>query len=220
MINNGRVATDVIDPGKFKGLGTYWRLAYFKDMKRDNFSVGLLGFNAGVQNPADPGNTDRYRDVGIDASYQFLGNREHIFTVNASYIREWQTLNYAFNAGDSSHKNNTLDNYRVAASYNHNQTWGVTGSLFASDGSADTGLYSASSYKNKPNTSGYVLQADWTPWGKETSWGAPWANVRVGLQYTGYNRYNGGSHYIDEANSTDRKASDNNTTMLFLWTAF
>lgn len=44
-------------------------------------------------------------------------------------------------------------------------------------------------------------------------------NARLGLQYTGYNRFNGGSHYIDEVNGSHRKASDNNTTMLFLWLA-
>lgn len=210
----------VQDQGKFKGVGTYWRLAYFQDRKRDNFSVGVFGFNADLQpDRADLGTADRYRDVGVDASYQLLGNRQHIVTVNASYVREWQKLNYTLNAGGAENLNNTIDNYRLAASYYYNQTWGVTGSLFASNGSADAGLYGGVSYSNRPNTSGYILQADWTPWGKETSWGAPWANVRLGLQYTGYNRFNGGSHYIDDVNGIDRKASDNNTTMLFLWTS-
>lgn len=209
------------DPGKFKGVGTYWRFAYFKDMKRDNFSVGLFGFNAGLQpDRSDLGTADHYRDLGVDASYQFLGNRQHIVTLNASYVREWQKLNYTFNTlAASANLKNSIDNLRLAASYHYNQTWGLTGSLFSSRGSADAGLYGSSSYNNRPNTGGYILQADWTPWGKETSWGAPWANVRLGIQYTGYTRYNGGSHYFDDVNSVDRKASDNNTTMLFLWTA-
>jgi hypothetical protein len=63
-----------------------------------------------------------------------------------------------------------------------------------------------------------VLQADWTPWGKEDSWGAPWANVRLGLQYTGYNRFMGGSSYLN-ADGMERRAKDNNTVMLFLWAA-
>ena len=213
------------DPGKFKGTGTYWRFAYFKDMKRDNFSVGLFGFNAGLQpDRSDLGTADRYRDIGVDASYQFLGNRQHIFTVNASYVRVWQKLNYTYAGGaGADNLKNSLANARVAASYHYNQTWGVTGSLFSSRGSSDSLLYGTGSdfgsYSNRPNTSGYILQADWTPWGKESSWGAPWANVRLGVQYTGYNRYNGGSHYLDVASGADRKASDNNTTMVFLWTA-
>lgn len=219
MVNTGRVAAGGIDPGQFKGLATYWRLAYFKDMKRDNFSVGLFGFDAGVQNPDDPGTADRYRDLGIDASYQFLGNRQHIFTVNASYIHERQKLNYTFGTAlASSNPKDTLDQARIAASYHYAQTWGLTAGLFDSRGKADAGLYGAASYNGRPNTSGYMLQADWTPWGKESSWGAPWANVRLGAQYTGYNRYNGGSHYLDD-NGADRKARDNNTLSFFVWTA-
>lgn len=219
-LNNSQVAVGAIDPGKFSGPGTYWRLAYFKDMKRDNFSVGLFGFNARVESADDPGRADRYRDVGVDAAYQFLGNREHVFTVNASYVRERQKLNYTFDTlAASENKNNTLNNFRVATSYHYNQSWGATAGLFKTTGRADSGLYGASSYNNKPDTAGYLLQADWTPWGKESSWGAPWANARLGLQYTGYSRFNGGSHYIDEVNGVDRKASANNTTMLFLWLA-
>ena len=218
-INTDSPTTPGIDPGRFKGPGVYWRFAYFNDRKRDNFSLGVFGFNAGIRNVGDPGTADRFRDLGVDASYQFLGNREHIVTLNASYVKEWQRYNYTFNTAlASEHLRDTLDNARVALSYHYNQTWGVTGSLFAVRGTADSGLYGESAYNAKPNTSGYMLQADWTPWGKESSWGAPWANVRLGVQYTGYSRFNGGSHYIDD-NGNDRRASDNNTWMLFLWTA-
>lgn len=219
-MNTSQVATATIDPGKFSGVGTYWRLAYFKDMKRDNFNVGVFGFNAGVEPANYSGSADRYRDFGIDASYQFLGNREHIFTVNASYVWERQNLNSAYKlAGLSENAQNSLDSFRLAASYNYNQTWGASAGLFNTRGSSDSGLYGGVSYNNRPDTAGYILQADWTPWGKEGSWGAPWANVRFGLQYMGYTRFNGGSHYVDEVNSVDRKASDNNTTMLFVWLA-
>jgi hypothetical protein len=211
---------NVEDPGKLKRIGSYWRLAYTKDMKRDNFSVGVFGFNAELQpDRGILGAADRYRDLGVDASYQFLGNRKHIVALNASYVREWQKLDFGVRANGAENLKNTLDNFRLAASYHYNQTWGVTGSVFASNGSADAGLYGGVSYNNRPNTSGYILQADWTPWGKEASWGAPWTNVRVGIQYTGYSRFNGGTHYIDDVNGVDRKARDNNTTMLFLWTA-
>lgn len=219
-MHTSQVATTTIDPGKFSGVGTYWRLAYYKDMKRDNFNVGLFGFNAGVQNTGGQGGTDHYQDIGVDAAYQFLGSREHVFAVNASYVWEKQKLNYTYDTlGASEKSTNSLDTFRLATSYNYRQTWGATACLFNTRGSSDSGLYGNVSYNNRPDTSGYILQADWTPWGKENSWGAPWANTRIGLQYTGYNRFNGGSHYIDEVNNIDRKASDNNTTMLFLWIA-
>ena len=61
------------------------------------------------------------------------------------------------------------------------------------------------------------VQADGTPWGKEDSWGAPWANLRLGLQYTGYTKFNGASHNYD---GEGRNASDNNTLFGFVWAAF
>ncbi|MDS4055114.1 cytochrome C [Accumulibacter sp.] len=219
-LNTSQVAAGGIEAGKFKGLGSYWGLAYFKDMKRDNFSVGLFGFDAQVADATSHGGSDRYRDLGLDASYQFLGNRANIFAVNASYVREWQKLNYTFKVlGSADNHDNTLDTYRLSASYHRDQTWGATLGLFKTRGSADGGLYSGESYTNRPDIAGHILQADWTPWGKETSWGAPWANLRLGVQYTGYTRFNGGSHYIDEVNGVNRSARDNNTTMLFLWLA-
>lgn len=214
MTNNGRIAAAGADPGRFTGLGTYWRLAYFKDMKRDNFSVGVFGFNAGVQNADDPSATDHYRDLGIDAAYQFLGNREHVFTANASYVREWQKLNYTFGSlAAADNRKNTLDQFRAAVSYHYRQTWGASVGAFDARTSTDVTLNGGN---GRLNTAGYIIQGDWTPWGKESSPGAPWANVRLGAQYTGYTRYEGASTNYDGAG---RNARDNNTLMLFLWTA-
>lgn len=212
-----RVNTDNV--GKFKGAATYWRLAYLKDRKRDNFSVGIFGFNADLQpDRSDLGVADKYRDLGIDASYQFLGNRRHVAAVNASYVKEWQTLGYTQGRlGEADSNKGRLDQFRLATSYHYDQTWGGTVAYFDTRGNLDNTLY-GSSLSGRPNTSGYVLQADWTPWGKENSWGAPWANVRIGLQYTGYRRFMGGSSYLD-GDGNERRAGDNNTTMLFLWTA-
>jgi hypothetical protein len=213
-------AINADDGGKFKGLGTYWRVAYVNDRKRDNFSVGLAGFHAGLQpDRSQLGTADRYNDVGIDAAYQYLGNRQHVYTVNASLMHEQRKLHFSEAAGAASSTSGAINTMRIAGSYHFDQTWGMNLGLFSSTGSADNALYGAGSYNGRPDTRGYVLQADWTPWGKETSWHAPWANLRLGLQYTGYQRFNGGGHFIDEASGADRKASDNNTVQLFLWTA-
>jgi hypothetical protein len=133
-------------------------------------------------------------------------------------VKEWQTLNYTNGViAEADSSNGSLKQFRIAGSYHYNQTYGVTAGLFDSRGNADATRW-ANSLNGTPNTSGYILQADWTPWGKEGSWMSPWANVRVGVQYTAYNRYMGGSSYLD-GDGNERKASDNNTTMLFLWTS-
>ena len=55
------------------------------------------------------------------------------------------------------------------------------------------------------------------PFGKEGSWASPWANLKIGLQYTIYTRFNGGTHNYD---GFGRNASDNNTLFLYAWMAF
>ncbi len=63
---------------------------------------------------------------------------------------------------------------------------------------------------------GTVFQADYTPFGKEDSWPRPFANLRVGPQYTVYTKYDGATTNYD---GTGRNASDNNTLYLFVWMA-
>jgi hypothetical protein len=53
--------------------------------------------------------------------------------------------------------------------------------------------------------------------GKKDSWLRPWMNLRLGIQYTGYTRFDGGTSNYD---GTGRSASDNNTLFLFYWLAF
>ena len=206
------------DPGKFKGPGSYLRLGWMQDRKRDFLSFGLVGFDAKLAPDRSAPLSDHYRDLGIDASYQFLGNREHIFSLNGSLIREWATLDQTLAAGGAGRAGQSLTQARLAGSYTWQQTWGLTAGLFNTRGSRDT-LLNASSLNGRSDTAGYILQADWTPWGKEGSWGAPWANARLGLQYTGYSRYQGGSHYLDD-NGNDRRARANTTLTAFVWLAF
>lgn len=205
-------------PGKLDRSTAYWRLAYFQDLKKSAFSAGVFGFDTGIDPSGDgSGLSDGYRDLGIDAHYQFLGTREHIATVNASYIREHQSRDATFAAGGADNRSGQLNEFNLNASYTYDQTWGFTAGRFMIQGSRDATLYGDGSASGSPDSSGYVLQADWTPWGKEGSWNSPWANLRVGLQYTLYDRFNGARHNYD-GNGSD--ASDNDTLYLFLWTSF
>ena len=46
---------------------------------------------------------------------------------------------------------------------------------------------------------------------------APFVNLKLGVQYTAYTQFNGGSHNFDGAGGN---ASDNNTLLLFAWLIF
>jgi hypothetical protein len=54
------------------------------------------------------------------------------------------------------------------------------------------------------------------PFGKFDSFAKPFLNMRFGLQYTAYTRFNGGSTNYD---GFGHSAHDNNTLFLFVWTA-
>ncbi len=217
VLNNVHVAND----NKLTGSAPYLRLAYYQDLHKQAFSAGLVAFNANIQPDPTVDAKDHYWDTGVDASYQFLGTRRHICTVSGSYIHEKQQRDASFAAGDAANLNGTLNQLNINTSYTFDQTYGFTLGAFRTTGSEDVGLYApeadVGSNNGKPDTTGYTVQTDWTPWGKESSWGAPWANVRLGLQYTAYSKFNGGTTNYD---GSDRNAKDNNTFMAFVWTSF
>jgi hypothetical protein len=174
----------------------YWRLAWMRDLKDSAFHLGLFGWSARLQpDRTAPGPVDSFRDIGIDGGYQWLGTREHVATVFGSVTGE---LQHSGADGSRSH----LIEERLAATYNYRQTWGASGSLFSTHGSDP-----------EATTRGLMLQADWTPWGKEDA-AAPapfrWANLKLGAQYWHYGTFAG----------TRDGAGDHDTFSLFAWSSF
>ena len=193
------------DVGKLKGVAPYFRLGYMKDMHKSMYAVGLFGLSADLS-PDRNGVNDKYRDLGIDGTYQYLGDRKNIYTVHGTYTHETSTLD-ASAPGDGKGRLNSLN---LNASYFYDQTYGVTLGLFDTRGNSNTALWQTVMGNDKPDSRGYIAQLDWTPWGKESSWNAPWANLRLGLQYTGYSKFDGAS----------AGAHDNNSVSVFAWTSF
>jgi hypothetical protein len=206
------------------GNSLYWRLAYLQDMTTQAFSVGLVGFNVSRQlNRADGQPENRYRDIGVDGWYEYLGTGKHNVAAYLSYVREDQNLSETiFDTLAAAppgpppplpNPTGRLYDFRFNASYYYDQTYGLTIGRFSRRGTSDPVLYAPNF---SPDTTGTILQVDYTPFGKADSWGRPFANVRVGLQYTIYDRYNGATSNWDGGG---RSASDNNTLYLFWWLA-
>lgn len=208
------------DAGRIAGIAPYWRVAYSHDTKGHSWSLGAFGLDANLHPDRMPGPSDKYRDIGVDGSLQLFDMGPHVVTVNGAYVHEHQNRDATVAAGDAEHRTGSLDSTAINASYYYDNHYGVTLGRFMLRGSSDAGLFApapaSGSRTGKPDSSGTILQADWTPFGAADSWRAPWVNVRLGLQYTMYDKFNGASANYD---GFGRNAHDNNTLFMFVWLA-
>ena len=221
MPGNGFLKTfgsDASDAGGvLDGSAPYFRVAYNKDYGDQNWEIGVFGLFPSIypDNDRTTGTSDSYSDFGVDASYQFMGDGKHIYTVNARYTHESRDLAASYLLGNVTYKNSSLNDFRIDGSYYCDNTYGGSIGFFSTWGSTDPMLY-ADNRTFKPESQGFIFQIDATPWGRENSKGDPRFNLRVGLQYVAYTSFNGaGSNY----DGTGRSASDNNTLRIFTWLA-
>lgn len=205
-----------------QGVAPYWRAAYqWSNNDTHYFSVGTFGMDVTLQPDPTLPDTDHYTDVAFDATYQYTGSHGGAVSVDASLIHEKQRLAATFNAGGSASPDDHLDVASLDTSYMYRQTWGVGVGLFDTRGNSDATLYSPGSLtgsnSGSPDTRGYTVQLEYVPFGKMDSIARPWVNLRVGIQYTGYLRFNGGAANYD---GSGRSASQNNSLFVFYWMAF
>jgi hypothetical protein len=218
--------------GAIQGAAPYLRAAYQWDWDDQVAHVGGLFMQAGVNPATGEHQTDgsfgrnNYADYALDASYAWLGDGTHIWTLQTIYTHENQNLNgsaTAFNAfnGTTYGSKYHLDNYRLTGSYWYQNTYGVNVSWQKTWGPANPVLYQPApltgSANGKPNSNAFIFEVDWVPFGKEDSWARPFMNLKVGAQYTAYTQFNGGGSNYD---GFGRNAGNNNTVYLFAWMAF
>ena len=188
------------------------------DGARHHFSVGTFGLSANVTPDPTIAATDRYTDVGVDATYQLTPTGDHQFASNASFIHEHRSLAASAISGDAATQSGSVHTSSLDITYSYQRTYALSAGLFDIGGNADPNLYAAEalggSGSGRPDSRGYLLGAEYIPFGKLESYGRPWLNVRVGLQYVGYTKFNGGTSDYD---GSGRNAHDNNTLFAFVW---
>ncbi len=219
--------------GSSQGVMPYLRAAYEWNWNGQAAHVGALYMQSNVNPITGPRMTDgslgrdHFRDYAVDAGYQYLGDGTHIVAVQGIFTYEDQNLEgttTTFNTenattfGPKSH----LDQIRVNVSYWYQNTYGVTLGWQNTWGPSNPVLYTtgtavSNSANGKPNSNAFIIEADWVPFGKQDSWLSPWANLKLGVQYTAYTQFNGGNKNYD---GFGRNAGDNNTLFLFAWMAF
>jgi hypothetical protein len=177
-----------------KGTNPYVRLAYTKEWGPNNIMVGYTHFD--VRPYTDQTNlggpTDHYRDNGFDAQYQYLLDP---YTLTAMVTRIHETID----SGTPGVASDTVNSLRAKASFTYQAKYGATFSYFNYD-NTDNNASGFSALDARYGSRG------WTP---EVFW-LPSQHVRVGLQYTKFDKFN----------DTSVGASDNNTLFFYIWGAY
>jgi hypothetical protein len=193
-----------------KGIAPYWRLALEHGWEHQTLEVGTYGMDLQVRPQGVNGPTNDFLDLALDAQYQYLGD-PHTVTLRSTWIHERQRWNAGLEEGTAANRSDNLDTFGVNVSYYYRRRYGGTLGYFSTWGDRDRLLYAPDpvdgSRTGKPNSDGWIAELDYVPW----------PNVKLSLQYVGYNKFNGASSNYDGAG---RDASDNNTLYANLWINF
>ncbi|HEY5047168.1 MAG TPA: hypothetical protein VII49_03995 [Rhizomicrobium sp.] len=210
VANNGNTTNNVI-----ANAAPYWRFAYENDWGSNSWQFGTLGLYATLDNPTTPaGNAingslqgamhDSFLDAGLDTQYQYIDDDNQI-SIDGRWVHEEERLNASFAAGFASNSTDQIDSFDLTGSYYWRRKFGASIGVFNVSGSSDP-LYFGSS-NGSPSSTWSTAEVDYVPW----------LNVKLGLQYTAFFKFDGASTNYDGAG---RNASDNNMLYAFLWVAF
>ena len=193
---------------------------------------------------SDPGNLSHLKNIGVDAQYQYLLD-PHTVTAQMAFMRQKQLYSANLLGGaappyfaadgvtpvSAVHSSDTTNIFRAKVSYVYQAKYGGSLGFFNRTGTSNT-LNQTAGYDssglittNDPNgtgttsarvtgnltgnpaTRGFTVEAFWTPV----------QYVRLGAQYTAYNKINGAASNYD---GFGRNASNNNTLFLYVWAAY
>jgi len=186
-------------------LSPYWRVFLQKQWKKHVLSVGTYGIYARIfPEGRDSGPTDRFTDIAFDAEYQYLDG-PHTVAAETTWIHEKQKWNASFDLGNTADRSDSLDAFRINLNYYYKARFGHLGgtvAYFSTTGDSDKLLYAPAevegSRNGSPDSNGFIFEAHYLPMDK----------VKMTVQYTLYNKFNGGRSNYD---GSGRDASDNNT---------
>jgi hypothetical protein len=209
--------------GPFSEVAPYWRVAVEPHWGRNWFEFGTFGISAavhpwtgmtdanGIQIDQAFPQTDRYTDIAFDTQYQYQGDNYWI-TLRGTYIHENQSLN-ASSVNFGTNPTNTLNSLKAYASlaYGNDNRFVLSGQYFDIWGTSDLAAYSSDDgfANGSPNSDGFIAEIAYIPFISSTAPIWPWANMRLGLQYTYYDKFNG----------TTVNAHDNNSLFAYVWFA-
>lgn len=164
------------------GAAAYWRIALQHEWDGHYLAIGHFGLQAdtGIPHPVIGRLLKLFTptsDLGLDATYQYLANPDHIFEFKGRYIRETQSGQLRFLLEPSIH-GDTTENFNINGAYTWMQTLGLSVGYYQYSSGSYSGVLIARNDFNFLTT-----ELSYTPFGKKNSLAAPWANLRLSLAY-------------------------------------
>lgn len=196
-----------------KGVIPYWRFALQRATPASAMMIGTWGFDAHLYPAGVTGPTDQYVDAAVDAQVEQKVGKA-MWIGRAAYIHETQHLDASASgsAPTAERVNENLATLRASIAFQPSVRYGLTAGYFQTTGTTDATRFAegdlTGSRTGSPNTSGAIGEFDYNAW----------QNLRIGVQWVGYNRFNGSGTAYDVAGG--RRAADNNTLYAHLWLAF
>lgn len=199
-----------------KGANPYVRLAYTTEWGPSNLMVGAFGLRSRIRDDSDTGFTTVYDDRGVDAQYQYISDPTVVsaqIRYTSEKIKDPSNVVYGNTSAN-------LHSLYAKAMYVYHAKYGTGLAYWSERGSSDVTYANTSAGANlyscadapvcstgSPNTKVWIPSVFWQPL----------QNVRVTLYQTYFTQYLGARKNYD---GSGRKASDNNSTYLYLWMDF
>ena len=197
-------------PINISGVAPYWRGAWQTATTNNVIEVGTYGIYLKSYPNAVTGPRNSYTDWAMDFQYdrtipQF---RNDVLSIRGTYIRENSSLVASLGTlAPAIHLNTVQGN----AEYHFGNRYTLTGAFFNVTGTNNSTLYPQApvfgSRTGSPSSTGYIAEANW--------W--PQQNIKLGVQYTGYTRFNGARNNYD---GFRRDASANNGVYVIAFFTF
>jgi hypothetical protein len=222
---------------QLSGLNPYWRLAWNHAWGAHTLMLGTSGMVARVYDDpldtSDPSTLHKYTDLTLDVQYQYLLDPHSVtaqFVLGSNHHRVPAAMAnqpVPFVDGDGSplantNASNTHHLMRAKLTYVYQARYGGSLGLFDLTGTTDTadltpGYAPASAPPSAGDPAGNRTGSPATRGLTVEAFTMPIQNLRVGAQFTAYQRFNGASRNYD---GFGRNASDNNSLFIYTWLAY
>lgn len=162
-----------------------------------------------------------YTNLVIDAGVQAHPGQHHEFALYGAYIQERQRLRGLFSRGASDAPSGMLEQVHLNAAWMYDRTWRLSVGMQTTWGEMNRAMYRAGpiggSRNGKPNSTAFIIEANWLPFGRIAPEGSLLASVKTGIQYVAWTRFNGASTNYD---GFGRAAAANNSLWAFVQMSF